>query len=317
MKTYLYIICFLSLIMTACSSDDIIDGDDGNVDNGRIELSFQITNFVKGSLKPSTETGSADEQTIKNLYIFLFPTASSQILKSYYISAPTFTGGSWNSVDNKVLLNLTQAEAGNRDVYVIANCSPVLEILLSRVSTIEELRLVLQSSDTPWSPTLTVPILMSGNKTHNFNSNYQLNTISLIRALSKVQLNVKLSASHQETPISAEGTTQYKYKLINFEKNTYVLESISKISDLVSLSTWVDWSDQVTSFTLNDSGKVTHLTLITYLNESDNAKTVIELSLPYIDGGFLPPPEFGDETYKLQMPSKIERNHWYVYDIEI
>ncbi len=127
-----------------------------------------------------------------------------------------------------------------------------------------------------------------------------------------------MTAKHQGKPLSGEGTTQYKYRLIDFDKNTYVLKQILKTDNLVSSLAWINWNDAITSYTLDGNGKVTNLTLITYLNERDNAGTSIDLSLPYFDGGFLPPPEFGgDETYKLQLPAKIERNNWYVYDVEI
>ena len=316
MKMNIYIIGFLSLLLTACSSDDIPVGD--NFDTKNITLSFQVNSFVKGSLKSATDNGSIDEQAIENLYVFLFPTSGTQTFKSYYISSVSFTGGSWNSTDNKVSLNLTQAEAGNRNVYVVANCSSVLKTSLDGISTIAELQTALQSNETPWSAILTTPILMSGNKTHNFNTNYQLNNVLLIRAVAKVQLNVTLTSVHQGKPLSGEGgSDHYKYKFINFDKDTYVLKPTSKPDNLTSSSAWVSWNDAITSYTLDSSGKVTNLTLKTYLNERDNAGTSIELSLPYFDGGFLPPPEFGDETYKLQLPAKIERNNWYVYDVEI
>ncbi len=314
MKIYIYIIGFLSLLFTGCSGDD--NPVAGSTDNEKIILSFQINSFVKGSLKAATDNGSAAEQTIDNLYVFLFPTSGAQTFKSYYIPSASFSGGSWNNTDNKVLLNLTQAEAGSRDVYVVANCTGI-KTSLDGVSTVTGLQSVLQSNSTPWSTTLTTPILMSGNKTHNFNSNYQLSSIPLIRAIAKVQLNISLTAKHQGKPLSGEGTTQYKYRLIDFDKNTYVLKQILKTDNLVSSLAWINWNDAITSYTLDGNGKVTNLTLITYLNERDNAGTSIELSLPYFDGGFLPPPEFGDETYKLQLPAKIERNNWYTYDVEI
>lgn len=315
MKKYiLYIIGLLSLLLIACSSND--DPLGGSSDNEKITLSFQVNSFVKGSLKAVTDNGSAAEQTIDNLYVFLFPTSGTQTFKSYYISSATFTGGSWSNADRKVLLNLTQSEAGSREVYIIANCSSI-KTSLDGVSTVTGLQSVLQSNSTPWSTTLTTPILMSGNKAHDFNTNYQLNNVTLIRAIAKVQLNISLTAKHQGKPLSEEGTTQYKYRLIDFDKNTYVLKPTSKTDNLVSSLAWINWNDAITSYTLDGNGKVTNLTLITYLNERDNAGTSIELSLPYFDGGFLPPPEFGDETYKLQLPAKIERNNWYTYDVEI
>lgn len=313
MKIYIYLIGFLSLFLTACSGDD--DPVGGSAGNEKIILSFQINSFVKGSLKAATDNGSAAEQSINDLYVFLFPTSGTQTFKSYYISSASFTGGSWSSTDNKVLLNLTQFEAGNRDVYIVANCSGI-KASLDAVSSIAGLQSVLQSSDTPWSATLTTPILMSGNKTHDFNSNYQLSSIPLIRAVAKVQLNISLTAEHRGTLLSGEGAAQYKYRLIDFDKNTYVLKPASKTDNLASSHTWVNWNDVISSYTL-DAGKVISLTLTTYLNERDNGGTSIELSLPYFDGGFLPPPEFGDEIYKLQLPVKIERNNWYIYDVEI
>ncbi len=247
----------------------------------------------------------------------MFPTSDTQSFNKYYIESPNFTGGSWNSTDNKVSLNLTQAEAGTRNVYIVANCSGLKE-KLDQVKLLSDLQNVFQTNEMPWSTILKTPILMSGNKTHNFNENYQLNNVKLIRAVAKVQLNVNLTSVHQGKPSSGEDNSdQYKYKFINFDKDTYVLKPTSKPDNLTSSSAWVSWNDDITSYTLDADGKVTKLTLTTYLNERDNAGTSIELSLPYFDGGFLPPPEFGDETYKLQLPTKIERNHWYKYDIHI
>lgn len=315
MKKNIYIIWLLSLIMIACSSDDTIDGD--NFDNERIELSFQTNNFINGSSKSSTNDNTADEQTIEDLYVFLFPTNETQTLLKHYIPSTTFDGGAWDSNEGIISLTRTQSEVGNREVYLVANCSAI-QSNLDAVASLDDLQSVLLSTTTPWSPSISTPILMSGNKTHNFIANHKLEDIMLIRTIAKVQLNIKLSLSHQATPVSAEDSIQYKYRFINFDNNTFVLKPTSKIDNSVSSSTWINWNDQATSYTLDSlSGKVTNLTLTTYLNERDSAEATIELSLPYTDGGVLPPPEFGNETYKLQLPTKIERNHWYIYDIEI
>ncbi|SHE52391.1 Major fimbrial subunit protein (FimA) [Bacteroides luti] len=317
MKKNLFIIWLLSQILIACSGNEN-SADNNYVNNNKIELSFQIDNLVKGSVKSVSDDGSTAERTIDNLYVFLFPTTSSQTIKKYYISSPSFTGGSWSSSDNKILLNITQTEVGSRDVYIVANCTSEMKTSLDGVTTIANLQSVLQTSSTPWSATLTAPILMSGSKTHDFNSDYQLNSISLVRAIAKVQINATLSASHQATPLSAENVAQYKYKFIDFDKNTYLLQQTSKIDNLVSSASWNNWeaAGTVSGYTTNSEGKVISLSLTTYLNERDNSGTLIEFSLPY-SGGFLPPPEFGDEIYKLQLPARIERNHWYVIDVEI
>ncbi|MFV0417323.1 MAG: fimbrial protein [Dysgonomonas sp.] len=311
MKKIVYIVLCFNLLFVACSSEDTLDLSSGN---NKIELTFEVDNYIKST--KATTPGSTEEQTIENLYLFLFPTTGSQSLKKYYISASTFSNGSWNNSDKKILLNTTQAEAGNRIVCIVANCSEI-KTSLDNITSFDDLKTILYPTNNPWSTNITTPLLMTGNKTHDFNTNYQLNNVVLIRAVAKVQLNIKLSPEHQSIPIIAS-KSQYNYKYIDFDKNTYVLKPSAKTDNLVSSANWVAWTatGAVTSYVL-DQNKVTSLSLTTYLNERDNAGSAIEISLPYQATGPLPPPEFGDETYKLLLPAKIERNHWYVYDVEI
>ncbi|SBW06795.1 fimbrial protein [uncultured Dysgonomonas sp.] len=312
MKRIVYISLLLSLFFVACSNEETTDTA---LENNKIELSFSIDNYITKQTK-AVDAGTVEEQRIDDLYLFLFPSTGSQTLKKYYINTSTFTGGSWNSSDSKVSLNLTQAEAGSRQVYIIANCSSIKSDLDAVVS-LTGLQSVLKETSLPWSDNITTPILMSGNKTHDFYSNFQLNNIPLIRAVAKVQLNVKLSAEHQSSPLF-NSIAQYNYKFIDFDKNTYALKQASKSDNLVSSSDWVAWqaNGTVSSYNL-ENGKVTELIVTTYINERDNAGSAIEISIPYLGAGPLPPPEFGNETYKLLLPAKIERNHWYIYDMEI
>jgi hypothetical protein len=112
-------------------------------DNNNIELSLSVNNYIKNITKAESD-GTEEEQTVNDLYVFLFPTTGSQTLIKYYISGVTFTGGSWNSSTKKVSLNLTQAEAGNRNVYIIANCSTI-KTNLDGVSAIEDLQAIWQT----------------------------------------------------------------------------------------------------------------------------------------------------------------------------
>ncbi|EGJ99400.1 fimbrial protein [Dysgonomonas gadei] len=312
MKRIVYISLLLSMFFVACSNEETTDTA---LENNKIELSFSIDNYVTKQTK-AADAGTVEEQRIDDLYLFLFPTTGSQTLKKYYVNTATFTGGSWNSSNSKVSLNLTQAEAGNRQVYIIANCSSI-KTGLDAVASLTGLQSVLNETSQPWSDNITTPILMSGSKTHDFNSNFQLNNVPLIRAVAKVQLNVKLSAEHQSSPLF-NTIAQYNYKFIDFDKNTYALKRASKPDNLVSSSDWVAWQagGTVSSYNL-ENGKVTELIVTTYINERDNAGSAIEISIPYQGSGPLPPPEFGNETYKLLLPAKIERNHWYIYDMEI
>ncbi len=311
MKIIIYAILSLSVFFISCTDEDTVSSSDNN----RIELSFLIDNYST-DLTKATSLGSEEEQKINDLYIYLFPTVGSQSLVKYYVSSSSFTGGTWDMVAKKIAVNLTQAEIGKRDVYIVANCSAI-KSNLDAVTSISGLQSVLQTASAPWIPNINTPLLMSGNKSHDFNNNYQLNSIPLVRAVAKLQLNIKLSDGHRSLPV-VDGVSQYKYKLVNFDKNTYVLKPSVKPDNLVSSASWTVWdaAGTLTSYSITDS-KVNSLSLTTYFNERDNAGAAVEISLPYQASGPLPPPEFGDESYKLLLPAKIERNHWYIYDIEI
>ena len=306
---YIYLILFTALLFVACSSDDMPEKSSDN----KVELSYAISNFdISGVTTRATDVGSAAEQQVDNLYLFLFDMTGANPIK-YFASGTTFTNGEWSAAERKVTLKLTQAEAGERQVYVVANVSTALKTLLDGVSTLTQLQAVIAStSNTPWSTTLEAPILMSGSATHNFVTNRILSSVPLIRALAKIELNVTLPAKHQDADAS-----HYKYNFIDFDKNTYVLKPTAKTDDLAT-SGWLAWqaAGDVSSYTLGTDSKVNSLKVITYINERDNTGSYIDIQLPY-NAGPLPPPEFGDETFKLPLPSEIKRNHWYKFDITL
>ncbi len=312
-KQLVYIILILSVLLTACT-----EGKQGEPTNEQVELSFGIDHYQKNS-SGVPNAGTAAERQIDDLYLFLFPTTGTQSLIKFYIDAASFTNGTWSAIDNKIALEYTQAEVGNRHVYLVANCDAIIADL-NAVSTIANLEAILVNTANPWSENIATPLIMSGNKTHNFNTSYQLNNIVLKRAVAKLQLNITLKPEHQAPITRVEGATtvsQYKYKLTNFDKATYVLKPTIKADNLIS-SAWVNWEDSsITTYITDGSGNVVSMTLTTYLNERDNAGATVEISLPYTPGGLLPPPQFGDDTYKLPLPDKIVRNTLYVYDIEI
>lgn len=313
-KQLLYIILIFSILLTACTEDK-----QGEPTNEQVELSFGIDHYQR-NFAGAPNAGTAPERQIDDLYLFLFPTTGTQSLIKFYIDAASFTDGTWSAIDNKIALEYTQAEVGNRHVYLVANCDDIITDL-DAVSTLADLQAVLVNTANPWSDNIKTPLIMSGNVTHNFNTNYQLNYISLKRAVAKLQLNITLKPEHQAPITRVEGVTnvsQYKYKFTAFDKATYAIKPTTKADDLVS-SAWVNWESTptITTYTTAGSGEVVSMTLTTYLNERDNTGATVEISLPYNPGGFLPPPEFGDDTYKLPLPDKIVRNTLYVYDIEI
>lgn len=322
MKKYYYILLFtiITILLGACSSNDIPDGEVPN-DKNTIEIGISSKNYTihktstKSATVRATDAGSADEQKVDNLYLFLFDNAGVNAAK-YYISAATFTGGTWSDADKKVTLDMTQAAAGTRQVFVVANVSPTLKSALdaSSVSSITALEEVFEAIQEPWSNNLTTPILMSGSTTHNFINNRVLSAVQLERAVAKVELNVKLQDAFQSVVTNNLGKTpEYRYRYVDFDKNTYVINPGSK-TDALATSEWTDWTYADVTV---DGDKATDLKLTTYLNERFTAGAKIEIQMFYNDGGLLPPPEFGFETYTLPLPDEVVRNTWYKYDIEI
>ncbi|WP_294080255.1 fimbrial protein [Proteiniphilum sp. UBA5384] len=374
MKYKLYIFLGITLWMglsfASCSGEDeVVTGSDKGV-----EIAFISDGFTKITVTPksatstispftttfsnpppttrATDTGSIEENQIDDLYLFLFKSDGTDPVK-YYIGTPgTFThngkSGNWDKTNGRITLNMTQAEAGTRQVFIVANCVN-LKTALDNVTTITgngmtALENVLCTTATPWTPTLSTPILMSGNVTHNFIDNRILGTggsnpkIKLVRALAKVELNIRLTQEHQSIPVVKEGDIndpnatlterpQYHYAFLNFDKNSYAVRPApTKQSDLTAPnatvdlrslgeSDWTVWPIPETS----GNSIVTDLQLVTYINErdkeADRPLSSIGISVPYT--GPTPPPEFGPDISQIFLPEKIERNHWYVYDVEL
>ncbi len=305
---YIYLILFSSLLFVGCSSEDVV------VENGSVELYYSISKFdINTPFTRASDAGTTAEQQIDNLYLFLFDAGGANPIKYFIDNAFDVTNGVWEEDNGKIKLKLTQAEAGDRQVYLVANASSVLQANLAGVTNLAGLGTAMESNDAPWSPNLTTPILMSGNTTHNFIANRILSRVPLTRALAKVELSVTLPAKHQDADDS-----HYRYNFIDFDKNSYVLKQGSKMDDL-AISGWQDWqaAGNVSSYTKGSDDKVNTLKLVTYINERDIAGSYIDIQLPFNDGGPLPPPEFGNETFKLPLPDKIERNHWYKFDIDL
>ena len=348
-KIVLYTILLSTVLFASCISEDIPDDiqDDKN-----IEILFSVSDFrvttIRSATRATDPEGTPQERQVNDFYLFLFPgTGNTNPLEKYYIdvTAGTVTpigashNGTYTAIDRKVTLDMTRAEAGNREVYIVANTDAALRTELNGVTTTDELEDVVRNTEYPWSTNIATPLLMSGSATYNFaTQSHQLSSVPLTRAVAKVELNITLKLEHQSEPVIQQGVpgsttpvNQYHYRYLNFDKDTYVLKPANKTSDnLVSSSTsdnpseWTVWNNSgtVTTYTLDGSGKVTGMTLVTYLNERDlenpaKPRASVDISVPFNDGGALPPPEFAFETYTVLLDTEVKRNHWYVYDVQI
>ncbi len=330
MKNKLLFLSLLSVfLLTSCTKDNEIS----HKENQPIEISFSVSDFHE-ELRAGTEPGSAAEQKIDNLYFLLFDNAGVNP-KRYYIDSHSAMGATWVVSEKKVILPITQNEARDRQVYVVANADVALKGKLDGVSSVSALEGVFVSTAQPWSEQLKSPFLMSGHKNHDFKTNYQLKTVPLTRAVAKVVLNIKLNTQYQ-TKKQLDGTSlkNFKYRYVHFDKRTYVLKPGVKPDDLADsahdlwpkVTDWQLWSGSLNAtpgadtgfgYECDSEGRVLSLKAITYLNERDKKGAAVQIALYPLDGGLLPPPEFGPEIHVVPLPDKIERNHWYSYDIDL
>lgn len=337
--THILLLSLLALLVASCSSNDI--PDDGKIDDkNSIEIRFNSDNFsvvhtsTKSAQLRATDDGSEAERKIENINLFLFDETDASKSVSYYFASNGFEGVTWTNQDGKgnITLSMKQEVAGTRLVYIVANYGSKIT-----ATSVDDLKAIKKESDTPWSPTLTTPIIMEGSANHDFIANRVLGgttatNIKLTRALAKIELNIDLEKSFQSPVSNVDGkTSAYQYRFVNFDKETYVLNPETKTEDDLKTShdnlatTWFNWTyDDITV----TNGVATHLRLSTYLNErfkpGDNASiedklkgAYIEIRMHYNDGGLLPPPEFAPETYTFPTFDKVERNYKYVFDTSI
>ncbi len=355
----------LGLLFAACDSGQEIPQPADKT----VEIAFNIDNYTKvitnmksassAAATRATDVGTAQESEVKDFYIFLFRENTQQLIGKYYVanaaadgSVTGGTGGTYVVAEKKASLNLTQAEAGKCDVYIVANATDndvkaTLDgITATTANPLDAVKSVSRSVNTPWSATLSTPILMSGYKNHDFISDRQLDHVNLVRALAKVELKITLKAEHQSTPVVREGDfsdpsailinkPQYHYAFLNFDQRTYALKPASKeslltapnaVADLRNPATggwsWSVWNTLGTYLPegATDNTNVTGLNLVTYINERvpevpAKPLSAIGIKMPY--NGPTPPPEFGPDVTQIFLPTTIARNNWYVYNVEL
>ena len=295
MNKLLYIFLFASLFFVACSSEDVPNNPQKN--DKQIELRLNVKNFV-GETKTKAGFDDDDEKKIDRLYLFI---STGSNWHKYNISSSTFDGGTWEKANDKILLALTGEEVGQADVYVVANAN----LNISAINSLNDLKNAMVTNDAPWTDIAT-PLIMSGSASQNFATNPILNAVSLTRAVAKAEVTVTLTQQYQ-----SEDIDEYAYRLLNFNKNTYLFGDAPSEDLEGTDDEWIAIADPIEI--VEEGGIITGFTFTTYLNERANATeghTTLELKLPFWDDG-APPPQFLDESLPIQFPATIERNHYY------
>lgn len=298
MNKILYIFLFASLFFVACSSEDVPNNLKKN--DKQIELRLNLKDFVGETKTKAGFDATGPEKQIDNLNLFI---QAGTTWHKFYIDAATFAGGTWEKANDKILLALTGEEVGQADVYVVANAN----LNISDINSLNDLKNAMVTNDAPWTDIAT-PLIMSGSASQNFATNPILNAVSLTRAVAKAEVTVTLTQQYQ-----SENIDEYAYRLLNFNKNTYLFGDASpKTEDLEGTgAVWQD-IDNIVKF-VKSGNTITGFTFTAYINEratDTENQTTIELALPFWDDG-APPPQFLDESLPIQFPTTIERNHYY------
>lgn len=337
-KYFILIMVIAGLLFASCTKDNVSENP------VQVVIAFAPENYtdaaVFGNSRAATTrtTATAEEMKLTNAYIILFDNAGANPLKYYIEPGTNETDFQWiwgaNTPTtqwarlkfypkNNSGVYMTAAELGTRKIYLFANVNNALKTTLDGIAT--ETALISNHvvyTGEPWS--ITTPLLMEGFATHNFeNEGAVTATIPLRRAVAKLEIDITLAGSYQSTV-----TNDYKYRYLQFGNQSYLLEhALPQVLGQVvnNPANGTSWNNiPAISLITNGGGKVTGIKLITYINEYKNSTTKdirpkVEIQLPYNDGGFLPPPEFGEEgdTYVLQLPIEVKRNHYYSYSVEV
>lgn len=292
----------------------------------QIEIDFAVANSVvqpmpRGAQTRGAETPTDMEKTINDLYIFLFP-QSGGVIKQYIetsISSNSEYALITGTETGVRLLTLTQSQVGTSDVYIVANCSDI-KSSLDGVSSAADLDNVLHTITLP-EEIVADNLLMVGKSitAHNFIADHQLRTISLTRAMARIDVEVTLGSEYQSNTAS-----DYGYRCIDFGSELWLLEKADpqETDKVVSTesSPEVVWN-QVTTYPA--TGTISKISFSVYLNEYNNNGNAtapvasVEIKMPYNNsGGILPPPEFGDDLFRFNLPAEVKRNTVYQYSLE-
>lgn len=339
------------LALVQCTSD--IESREAKIPEKAIGISLQISDMkvvditagTRSAETPtrSTEQGVGNENTIGNVYIYLFAADGNSVLSGSpfkFYAADNTDPTQWADA-NTVIIRKTPQEAASRLVYVVANVdesNTAFAAALNGATTVTQLKNVVKTAPV----SVPAPFLMEGHTAaaHNFAANRRAD-VTLYRAIAKLEFTLDISRLPQ-----LDATHANAYKLMQFGNRTWVIE-LPRVQDLAHTTGSPDW------IPLNGT-----LTFSAYVNEyahtlSDGNKTpYVLVNLPYkliVQQGtqtgqnpglpppeadpdnpvssqnivLLPPPEFEPDAarqhnyYRVYMPVELKRNHLYRYKMTV
>lgn len=307
------------LILVGCDSKYPFTEDD------EIEIAFTVANNVVETMTSNATTRATvsptdTEKSIADLYLLLFPQTGGVIRQ--YVETKTVSTSEYSLITGSEmgvkLLSVKQNQANSSDVFVIANCAQI-KSQLDAVASKDDLNAVLQTISQPEDMKADY-LLMIGQTSvaHNFIENNQLKSIPLYRTMARVDVEMTLATEYQSSLAS-----DYGYRCLKFGAELWLTtHADAQTADKVvsTLSTpQVKWNTVTTGGT-----PINKISFSTYLNEYNNTGNAtapcasIEVKLPFNPtSGSLPPPEFGGDIYRFNLPIEVKRNTVYRYTLEV
>lgn len=244
MKTNKIFLSFLfAAAMTGCINDADIDTDQNTppvVQKGGVVFSFVVPNSTSGrSVEDSGiyQQGSPDEYKLNNVRIYLFNSATKNIVKSFNVTVGTADTSS--DVVKYVSPDKFSIDPGTYDLYAIANRTtainaPTVDVLLSNIDS--------ESYGTGSIASAEKGLIMSNRGTANQNiqitqpatSDQTTNvTVRMERAVAKLMLSkAKENYELTDNDGSVYATINLSnYRYFNLSKKFYTFRHVATIQD--------------------------------------------------------------------------------------
>lgn len=327
-RTYLLRITYILIAISLFScTKDSEDGNPGTVDpKAQIRLQLPIGDEVTRA----TETGSNEENLLKNLYLFIFDSSGNKEL-GVYLDIP-YTGSStdvdmslWNT--EKVITILNSAILSNldmpRNIHIVSN---VAQSKLTSITNETELKNALTDpiSGEIAAPGDSSPLLMHSVCTGHVYSSGVRATVSLVRNVSKVRLTVNTTDNQGTNPIEFAPESKMFITAANVADRSYI---VSGKGANPSGTQYIKYASKTLTNPAVNAGEKKFVLPAMYINENvgdmvgspspvlTQTPTYLVIQIPYDAGAGT----ITDNYYKVQIneDNDLTVNRNTIYDITL
>lgn len=277
-KYFVQLICLAGIIsLFSCTADDMGERKIDNPSLQKAQIMLQLPDEDENTtISRATESGSADENRIKSLYLFVFDNTGAKEFEKY-IDLP-FSGSAtdidmslWHSdkviilLDNAILSNLNTS----RNIHMVAN---VPQAKLASVTNEASLKTIITNTITAEisTPDATNALVMHGVcPAHIFSNNVRA-TVPLVRNVSKIRLKVNVTNSTLGTStIQFAPDNKISVRAAGVADRSYLVSGIGQNPAGVN---YINYAAKNISATSSGTPKVFDVPAI-YINENTGDKS--------------------------------------------